>query len=107
MAVRAIARNAIEMTADGDLWLAIVRVDSIIAYAPGGGGNIDLYTNILDPVAMAQGLLEAAASTTGDLYWSSGALNANEVRESAISLGDASGLRLSAPSGGRVVIYIN
>lgn len=106
MAVRSIARNAVEMTEDNDLWVDIIRVDSIIAYAPEGGGNIDLYTNIvtLDNV---KGAAVAKDDTTGDLYWSSGSMNANQVQESAISLGDAYGLRLSAPSGGRVVVYIN
>lgn len=106
MAVRSIARNAVEMTEDGDLWIDVIRVDSIIAYAPEGGGNIDLYTNVIK-TENVKGVVEQKDDTTGDLYWSSGSMNANEVSESAISLGDAYGLRLSAPSGGRVVVYIN
>lgn len=105
MAVRSISRNAVEMTEDGDIWADVVRADSILAVASGSGA-IELYTNILD-MENVIGTTKLKADTTGDLYWTSGPLNAGQQVESAISLGDAYGLRLSCPAGGRVVIYLN
>jgi hypothetical protein len=110
MAVRSISRNAVEMTADGDVWLDVVRADSILATTNGAGGEIVLTTNIIKLTDVHGALFEkdaAALATDEAVYWRSGAMNAGEARESAISLGDAYGLRLSAPAGGRVVIYIN
>lgn len=110
MAVRSISRNAVEMTATGDVWLDVVRVDSVLAVTAGGAGNVILSTNIIDLTDVKGRVVEkdAAALATDEAdYWNSGAMNANETRESAISMGDAYGLRVTMPAGARVVLYIN
>lgn len=105
MAVSAISRNAVEMTEDGDVWPEVVRVDSVLAVTTTTGGNVILYSNIMKKTGVHGAFI--VDETDAKEYWNSGAMNANAVQESAISMGDAYGLKVAMPAGARVVIYIN
>jgi hypothetical protein len=110
MAIRSISRNAVEMTADGDKWLDVIRVDSVLAVTGANSGDVELYTGIINLENVAGAVREKNATeyvaAPEALYWRAN-LNANASAESAISMGDAYGLRLSCPAGAKVIIYLN
>lgn len=105
MAVNSISRNAVEMTADGDVWDEIIRTDSVLAVTTDSGGDVILYTNTVKLTDVHGRLIHD--ETNIKEYWRSGAMNANATVESVISLGDAYGLKVSMPPNARVVVYHN
>lgn len=102
MAVRSIGPNAIEFTEDGDLLLEEIKINSFAAFTGDDSGSVKAVSKILN--IHPNGVIEYDPSEEAVL-WTSGAMNANDIRESAVDIDRAYGIRADLPSGGRLVVY--
>jgi hypothetical protein len=104
MAVHSVTRGIIEFTADGDVLLEVIKVNSLAAVGGDSGGAVNVFTNILKPTCNS-GAWERGDPTLDRLLWSSGAVNANSLSESAVDIDWAAGIRVEMGAGMKLIVY--
>lgn len=103
MAVESIGDNAYELTADGDELKEKICVSSFAAFTGDNAGQVIVTGNIIRIEADGE-IIESAADES--VLWKSGAMNANAMVAEPTDIGWVYGVRVSQPTGSRLVIYV-